>query len=194
MSSTRSPVVRTGGRSLPKVEEGEPSNFGGLSSRTHPRFIARNLPFFQSRNRVNVTHNQGFKIFLLLYHDWFHVLLRMPTWQSVPMLLAGWTSLIIVFAGLYVWVDNKNPEISCGLGAEGAPIKFGPAFAFSLETCTTVGYGLPNGVNAFFEGGCASLVAVIYFQMIWSMMFNAFLFAFFYSRLAKCDGECVLFR
>jgi len=51
-----------------------------------------------------------------------------------------------------------------------------------------VGYGLPNSTNSFFSN-CPSLQVVIYFQMVWSMMFNAFLFAFFYTRLAKCDAR-----
>jgi len=163
---TKSPIARSAsGRQLPKLEEGEPSDFGAVDFQKNPRFIPRNLPFDQSWNRVNVTHNQGFKMFLLLRHDWFHVLLRMHTWQSVPMLLSGWTTLIIIFAGLYVWVDSRDPSIACGLGPEGAPIEFGPAFAFSLETCTTVGYGLPNGVNSFFENNCPALQVVIYFQV-----------------------------
>jgi hypothetical protein len=52
-----------------------------------------------------------------------------------------------------------------------------------------VGYTLPSGSNAFFELSCRDLTATIYFQMVWSMMFNAFLFAFFYSRIAKCDSR-----
>lgn len=61
-------------------------------------------------------------------------------------------------------------------------------FWFFLTKSVAVGYGLPNGTNAFFEN-CRALQVVIYFQMTWSMMFNAFLFAFFYSRLAKCDAR-----
>jgi hypothetical protein len=49
-----------------------------------------------------------------------------------------------------------------------------------------VGYGLPGGTNAFFEN-CPTLQVVLYFQMLFSMMFNAFLIAFFYSRVARCD-------
>lgn len=77
---------------------------------------------------------------------------------------------------------------------------------------TTVGYGLPSSVSgaspwvvlgccvrfsltrfdwvsfrertAFFQN-CPQLQVAIYFQMVWSMMFNAFLFAFFYSRIGR---------
>ena len=63
---------------------------------------------------------------------------------------------------------------------------FSAAFAFSLETTTTVGYGLPGSSNAFFEG-CPELQVVIYFQMLMSILFNAFLFAFFFARVARCE-------
>ena len=46
---------------------------------------------------------------------------------------------IIIFAGVYMMVDQSSEAATCGLGANGEPIHFGPAFAFSLETCTTVG-------------------------------------------------------
>jgi hypothetical protein len=57
-----------------------------------------------------------------------------------------------------------------------------------------VGYGLPNGSNAFFEN-CPELQVVIYIQMVMSIMFNAFLFAFFFSQVASADnrGAQVLF-
>lgn len=45
--------------------------------------------------------------------------------------------MIIVFAGFYVAVDHRDATVDCGLGSVGSPIAFGPAFAFSLETCTT---------------------------------------------------------
>lgn len=57
-----------------------------------------------------------------------------------------------------------------------------------------VGYGLPNGSNAFFEN-CPELQVVIYMQMVFTMFFNAFLFAFFFTQVASADnrGAQVLF-
>lgn len=110
---------------------------------------------------------------------------------SVFLLLSVWTIAIIIFAGIYMAVDINKASQSCGLGKDGNPIIFGPAFAFSLETCTTVGYGLPSGTNAFFEDECRGIVIAIYFQMVWSMMFNAFLFAFFFTRIAKSEARGV---
>eukprot|EP00548_Thalassiothrix_antarctica_P006861 CAMPEP_0194142714 /NCGR_PEP_ID=MMETSP0152-20130528/11931_1 /TAXON_ID=1049557 /ORGANISM="Thalassiothrix antarctica, Strain L6-D1" /LENGTH=406 /DNA_ID=CAMNT_0038841775 /DNA_START=381 /DNA_END=1604 /DNA_ORIENTATION=+ len=64
---------------------------------------------------------------------------------------------------------------------------YGGYFAFSLETTTTVGYGLP-GSNSFFEN-CPNIQIAIYFQMVFSMLYNAFVFAFFFTRLAKTENR-----
>ena len=52
-----------------------------------------------------------------------------------------------MFAGIYMWVDSNYKYDDCGLGEPGSPIEWGTAFAFSLETCTTVGckYRLMQG-------------------------------------------------
>jgi hypothetical protein len=102
-----------------------------------PRLVHRGLPYFQSKNKVNVYHNKGINIFRLVRYDWFHVLLRTPAFISIPILLTIWTIMLLIFAAIYVWYDNKDPGVTCGLGPPGEPIQFGPAFAFSLETCTT---------------------------------------------------------
>ena len=99
-----------------------------------------------------------------------------------------WTGSILFFAALYVLFDNVDEQPQCGLGFDQSePLQFGTAFAFSLETCTTVGYGLPNGINSFFEAGCHTLQILIYFQMAWSMLFNAFLITFIYNRLGRSE-------
>lgn len=68
---------------------------------------------------------------------------------SLTIFLSGWTFFILCWALIYQAIDAKSPQVSCGLGPPNEPIQFGPAFAFSLETCTTVGYGLPNGVSEY---------------------------------------------
>jgi len=84
-------------------------------------------------------------------------------------------------------VDANKTKPECALGIHGPdiPIDFTAAFAFSLETCTTVGYTLPTGAS-FFEH-CYGLQVAIYFQMATSLLFNAFLIAFFYNRLSRCE-------
>lgn len=190
-----------------------------------PRLVLRDRAFHQSSNKVHIQHNQGARIFKLLKHNLFFVFLRMPTWKSLTALFSVWTGAIILFAFLYILFDNRNGASQCGLGIGDEPIHFAGAFAFSLETCTTVGtyvdvhsgrvglqvaggsysyhiayyidfsntnkraagYGLPNGVNSFFERGCGGLQFLIYIQMAWSMIFNAFLLTFLYNRLGRSE-------
>jgi hypothetical protein len=85
-------------------------------------------------------HNQGYKIGRLIRHDYFHVLLRLSTWKTFSMMLLVWTLIIVVFGGFYMSVDHSRRGSSCGLGLKGAPVTFATAFAFSMQTCTTVGY------------------------------------------------------
>lgn len=123
-----------------------------------PRILPRNLNFGQSHNRLQITRINGEfvkhgnkeqrrqqkklyggTISRLLWWNWFHVVLRYPGVYSLSFLLASWTAIVLMFAGIYVGLDTLNKEINCGLGPPGIPIAWGTAFAFSLETCTTVG-------------------------------------------------------
>lgn len=105
-----------------------------------PRLVNRNLTYNQSKNRFAVKNiNGSSQLWPLLVRDWFHVLLRLPFHISIVGLLAIWTLLILAWAAIYVLVDTQSKEEDCGLGEPGFPIPFSTAFAFSLETCTTVG-------------------------------------------------------
>ena len=107
---------------------------------TLPRLVDRGLAFHQSSNKVQLRHNQGWNIYRLLRFNWFHVMLRWPSKYSFSFLITLWTISIIFFGWIYLWYDNLNPGSQCGLGgADGSTIDFTAAFAFSLETCTTVG-------------------------------------------------------
>jgi hypothetical protein len=178
-----------------------------------PRLVRRDLPAFQSNNRFHVKQRLTRAQWWLLRHDWFHVFLNRPAFFVVFIMLVIWTLMIVVFGAVYIRLDKMSPYETCGMGNGGNPITFRAAFAFSLQTCTTVGksslalcytnqlrklmgalrifcegYTLPYGSNAFFEK-CPGLQITMYVQMVWSMMFNAFLFAFFYTSLAKSSAR-----
>eukprot|EP00538_Stauroneis_constricta_P013167 CAMPEP_0119558454 /NCGR_PEP_ID=MMETSP1352-20130426/10797_1 /TAXON_ID=265584 /ORGANISM="Stauroneis constricta, Strain CCMP1120" /LENGTH=580 /DNA_ID=CAMNT_0007605823 /DNA_START=62 /DNA_END=1804 /DNA_ORIENTATION=+ len=176
-------------RSSPTKKKYKSSSMKSLSAFL-PRLIARNLPYEQSKNKFSVYNNNRHRdIYRLYLLNWFHVLLRWSVYKSVPLLLCVWTICILFFAGIYCGIDNMNKDLDCGLGDPGVPIKWATAFAFSLETCTTVGYGLPGSTNAFFEANCPEVQIAIYAQMTWSMMFNAFIFAFFFVALSKSEAR-----
>ena len=156
-----------------------------------PRLIERNLPYHQSRNKIYIKHRNARKpLYRLLQYNWFHVVLRLKTQYSVAALLMLWTLMILGFAVLYHALDATEPDVDCGLNHKGVPISLRGAFGFSLETATTVGYSLPGDSNALFEN-CLVVTVAIYFQMMFSMMFNAFLFTFFYARLAKSESRAI---
>jgi hypothetical protein len=109
------------------------------ASSSPPRLIPRDLPYYQSRNKVQVEHNFGLSlIWKLVRYDLFHVLLRLHLYESLFILLTVWTIFILFFAGVYVATDRQDPLVACGLGPAGSPISFYGAFAFSLETCTSI--------------------------------------------------------
>ena len=155
-----------------------------------PRLIRRDLPFYQSKNKVAISHNASRgRLWSLVSHDWFHVLLRLPLKYSIGGLLTLWTGAIIFFACLYMIFDAVNTQPECYMGTDpDTNFAFGAAFAFSLETCTTVGYGLPSGTNAFFEK-CRGLQFIAYLQQLYSMLFNAFFLSFLVNRLARSEAR-----
>jgi len=104
-----------------------------------PRLVDRNLAFGQSSNKIQLRHNQGVNMYRLLRYNWFHVLLRWPTRYSFGLLLMTWTTFILIFALIYLWHDEVHLGGQCVLGANKGSIGWAGAFAFSLQTCTTVG-------------------------------------------------------
>lgn len=165
------------------------------SSRSIPRLIQRDLPYHQSKSQVSVKNRSKsrFHIFseglnYILNRNWFHIFLRCPTLLSLFFLLLLWVLWLVIFASLYVYIDAREPMLECGLGGKGQPIEFFPALSFSLETCTTVGYSLPNSDNnGFFTSDCYAVQLAVYLQMTWSMIFNAFFTAFIFARLARSE-------
>jgi len=160
------------------------------SAMIQPRMVARDLPFHQSRNRMNVRnidpHRWLWKLQIL---DWFHTLLRFPIGVAVGILLGVWIFLVVAFAVAYWYEDNVGYKIvDCGMGLTASEsLSMSGAFAFSLETWTTVGYGLPGTSYAFFEKGCYGIQGMIFLEMVCSMMFNSFMFAFFFALMSKSE-------
>jgi len=119
-----------------------------------PRLVPRSLPFHQSKNTVSIQNTYGKHLrralWKLYQHDWFHVFLRLPTPLSIVVLLSIWTLELLIFALIYVAVDSHDTTVDCGLWpVTGQPITFYGAFAFALETSTTVGYTLPGRLHYF---------------------------------------------
>jgi hypothetical protein len=174
---------------MSRTERSVTTSFRG--STQPPRYVQRNLPDHQSRNMVGVTHNQGWRIGKLVRHDLFHFLLRLKLFETLPLLLLIWSLAILIFAGLYFAADRAVAGNNvCSLFGAAGPITYQGAFAFSLQTCTTVGYTLPAGSNAFFEN-CPTLQTLIFLQSCFSLLANSWLLAFVYSRVGRAESRSV---
>jgi hypothetical protein len=93
---------------------------------------------------VRASGRKAWQMAMLLKEDWFHFILRRHTALSIYSLLMVWTASIIGFAALYQRVDRFYEFTDCGLSSSFGKLSFGAFFAFSLQTCTTVGYTLPG--------------------------------------------------
>ena len=60
--------------------------------------------------------------------------------MSAFILVLIWTMFLLIFAEVYVLIDSREVDIDCGLGKKGSPIDYTGAFAFALETTTTVSF------------------------------------------------------
>lgn len=161
-------------------------------SSTRPgRLLDRDNAFHQSSGRLHIsqvaTGRTAAEILALYSDDWFHVMLSLATWQLLLIMILIYTTNLLVFAGFYMVVDR--PEQSCGLTAEAAQaVSFQTAFAFSLITSSTIGYGFPSSSDPFFHD-CVSLVVVVYFQIIVSMAINALVVGLVLQRLGRADSR-----
>lgn len=73
----------------------------------------------------------------LAWNDKFHVALSMPAFALFGLCIASYTVVMLIFAGIYVALDGPHSE--CGIAPAGLWPTFYNAFAFSLETMTTIG-------------------------------------------------------
>ncbi|GBG24824.1 Inward rectifier potassium channel 2 [Hondaea fermentalgiana] len=161
------------------------------SSSRPGRLLDRDNAFHQSSGRLHIsqvaTGRTAAEIFALYSDDWFHVMLSLATWQLMLLMLLIYTTNLLVFAGFYMAVDR--PEQSCGLTATASQaVTFQTAFAFSLITSSTIGYGFPSSSDPFFHD-CVSLVVVVYLQVIVSLAINALVVGLVLQRLGRADSR-----
>ena len=68
------------------------------------------------------------------------------------------------------------------------PLSLFLSFWLVLFTATD---GLPGSANGFFQSNCNGLQIAITFQMIWSMLSNAFLVSFFFCLMSKSEKRSI---
>jgi len=116
--------------------------------------------------------------------DPFHVALSMRAFYLLLLCVSAYTGVMLFFAPVYMLVDH--PGVTCGIAVEGEWPSFHEAFAFSLQTLTTIGYGIPNGGN-FFNKACGSILIVVYFEAIVFILLNATIIGIVFSRISVAN-------
>ena len=122
--------------------------------------------------------------------DWFHTVLSLPTTVFMLFFLATYSGSVVLFACIYMAVDS-SPDCPLSLeddGLDGSviPLTFRQAFAFSVETSATIGYGLPGGAatRAFFET-CIGLTLTVHLQVVFNTTLEAILVSLLFVRLSR---------
>ena len=118
------------------------------TKRPEVRLVRRDEPFNQSSGRIYMRRTGSG---VNTARDFFNTAISTPTAVLFALIISLYTLVIIVFAVLYLAVDG--PDKACGLAPQGESPSFYNVFAFSLETFTTIGYGVPYDTGNFFRGG-----------------------------------------
>jgi len=155
------------------------------------RLIERDQTFNQSTGALKIEQHadrESWAQILALYTwDWFHVLLTQPNLTLVVFLTFVYTFWVVLFAGLYLAVnDNEHP--ACDLAGTQDELNFGAAFAFSLSTAATIGYGLVDDSLSFFHQ-CPQVPVIVFFQCLVIISINAFLVGIVYQRIGRPDSR-----
>eukprot|EP00927_Polykrikos_kofoidii_P004525 TRINITY_DN11783_c0_g1_i1.p1 TRINITY_DN11783_c0_g1~~TRINITY_DN11783_c0_g1_i1.p1 ORF type:complete len:477 (-),score=57.62 TRINITY_DN11783_c0_g1_i1:19-1449(-) len=118
----------------------------------------------------------------LYFTDWFHTLLDVPLWCLLIMFFVVYVTAVSALA-LAFWLIR----VPCELEIE----RFADAFALSVETWLTIGYGVPD---QYFRA-CNSAVIVVTMQGYFAMLVNSFLVGLIFTHMSsgKRRGLSIIF-
>ena len=115
------------------------------------RIIDRNGKFFQSCGRMAIKKKIRSEDWHALYAgDLFHALVDAPTARTLLILLSSYFFLVVAFSIPYYLISKIY---GCDMGID----TYQEAFAFSLETMATIGYGTQD---IFFNNCWAPLLTL----------------------------------
>lgn len=148
------------------------SSEGGLTEVTTgmPRLMDRSSSFFQSFGRLNVRRLGTTR--RLKWDSWYHWMLSQETSRLLVIGVSIYLSIVIVYAGLYRAIAH-----SCGLKAT----TFRRSFYLSIETITTLGYGVPDP----YYNDCVGGVFVLTSQLLIGLIFEIVLTGVIFARIAR---------
>jgi potassium inwardly-rectifying channel subfamily J len=139
------------------------------------RIVDRDCKFHQSNGKLAIKKKIGGEDWRALYSgDLFHSLLDAPSARSIGILLTGYMLLVVLFSIPYYHISRTY---GCDLGIDS----YQEAFAFSLETMATIGYGTQD---IFFDN-CWSPIFVLACQISCKLIADAVIIGVIYSRFGR---------
>ena len=149
------------------------------------RLLRRDAPMKQSTGRIYM-HRSGASRRLAFY-DFFHVILGAPLWILLGFILSCYTFVILVFACLYLIAEDGKAE--CGIAPLGERPVFYNTFAFSMETLTTIGYGVPFDGYLLQDSRCSGVLILVYFEAMIFIILNAMMVGVLFARVASAKDR-----
>ena len=111
--------------------------------------------------------------------NYFHDLITMKWWQFLLLVVLFYTTINLLFAGMFLAVGMEEIEGDTGLTQWE---HFWDAFFFSSQTLTTVGYGRTSPIGFF-----ANLVAAV--ECLVGLMAFAILTGVLYARFSRPQAK-----
>ncbi|EDQ92304.1 uncharacterized protein MONBRDRAFT_30728 [Monosiga brevicollis MX1] len=138
----------------------------------YPRLLDRDARFYQSLGRFAVRRSMPLHAFRLYRSDWFHFLVNLATWKIVVIMMFLYVVVCVVYAGLFHWSSS-----ACGLELK----TFRQAFMLSLESLTTIGYGVPDP----YFNDCLAGPFVVLSQAIVGLFVDSVLIGVLFTRFSR---------
>jgi len=134
------------------------------------RFMNRSRPFGQSNGALNI--RRVGRPAMYWADDWVHSLLNRSTQELILYLFLAYVVSFLVFAPFYWWFSS-----ACSLKLR----TFRDAIFLSIETMTTVGYG----ISGTYMNGCVEGMLVVTVQSILSVVMGAVVVGGIWLRISR---------
>mmetsp|Transcript_10047 Transcript_10047/g.22569 ORF Transcript_10047/g.22569 Transcript_10047/m.22569 type:complete len:409 (+) Transcript_10047:131-1357(+) len=139
------------------------------------RLIHRDSRDRQSSGDFNI-RRVGKSFAVLLWHDVYHVILSLTMIKLLPFFAAVYLFFYTLFAGCWLWVAAP-----CHVGVE----TFREAFYLSVETMTTIGYGVPDP----YFNDCAEALPVILIQSFVGLFLDVVVLNIVFQRVSRASAR-----
>jgi hypothetical protein len=151
------------------------------------RLVRRDSAFHQSSGKINMHRGlRAGQLLGLAQKDWYHVLLTMKSRSLLLVIVCTFTLVVVFYAFMFMLVDDSLE--GCGIAPKGQRASFYNAFAFALETLTTIGYAVPYDKGDFFNS-CPGMLLLIYCGSITWILLNALIVGLIIGRLARASSR-----